>query len=83
MIIQSAITSEIKRMEIGLAKTNRRIEQFEKIYHVSSDQFLRDYGAEDMKKGDEEYIQWDGELKIRERLLEDLRNLTEIEYAAS
>jgi len=83
VIIQAAISSEIKRLELGLAKTNRQIERFEKEYNISSDHFLHNYRAEDMKNGDTEYIKWAGELQIRERIFEDLKNLMDIEYAAS
>ena len=82
-VIKTAISSEIKRMEIGLEKTNRHIEKFEREYNISSDHFLRNYAAEDMKNADEGYVQWAGELKIRERIMEDLNHLKDIEYAAS
>ncbi|MBU0651395.1 MAG: hypothetical protein KKG96_00750 [Proteobacteria bacterium] len=82
-VIQTAISSEIRRLELGLEKTNRQIEKFEREYHISSDHFLRNYTAEDLKTGDEGYIQWAGEMKVRERILEDLNHLKGIEYAAS
>jgi len=64
-IVQAAISSEVKRLEIGLHRTERQIERFEKEYNVSSDVFQRDFTAEDMKKGDQEYIEWAGEIKVR------------------
>ena len=82
-VIQTAISSEIRRLELGLEKTNRQIEKFEREYHISSDYFLRNYTAEDLKTSDEGYIQWAGEMKVRERILEDLNHLKDIEYAAS
>jgi hypothetical protein len=82
-VIKSAISSEIKRLELGLDKTNRQIARFEKEHNISSDHFIKNYAAEDMKNGDEGYIQWAGELKIKERILDDLNNLKDIEYAAS
>jgi hypothetical protein len=82
-VIQTAISSEIRRLELGLEKTNRQIEKFEREYYISSDHFLRNYTAEDLKTGDEGYIQWAGEMKVRERILEDLNHLKDIEYAAS
>lgn len=82
-VIMTAISSEIKRMEIGLEKTNRQIKKFEMEYNISSDHFLQNYAAENMKNADEGYIRWAGELKIRERILEDLNHLKDIEYAAS
>ena len=79
-IVQAAISSEVKRLEIGLHRTERQIERFEKEYNVSSDVFQRDFTAEDMKKGDQEYIEWAGEIKVRERILKDLNNLKGIQY---
>ena len=82
-VIQAAISSEIRRLELGLEKTNRQIDNFEREYHISSDQFLRSYAAEDLKNGDKGYIQWAGELKLRERITEDLNHLMDIDYASS
>ncbi len=72
-IIRSAISVKIKRMEIGLNKTIKEIKKFEDKYKISSETFLSQFTAEDLKRGDDEYISWAGELKIRERILEDLQ----------
>jgi hypothetical protein len=79
-IIETAISTEIKRLEIGLRKTEREIQRFEEKYSVSSDVFLNEYAAEDLEGGDEEYIQWAGEIEIQHQILEDLRKLQAIEY---
>lgn len=81
-IIKSAIAAEIKRHEIGLQKTEKQIQQFEQTYNISSKKFLADFAAEDMKHGDAEYVEWAGELRIRDRIAEDLKKLREIEYVA-
>ena len=81
-IVQAAISAEVKRLEIGLHRTERQIERFEKEYNVSSDIFQKEFAAEDMKKGDHEYIEWAGELKFREKILKDLNNLKGIQYVA-
>lgn len=82
-IVRSAISAEIKRLEIGLKKTDDEIKKFEEKYKISSEIFLREFTAEDLKGGDEEYIRWAGELKIRERILGDLKKLRDIEYVAN
>jgi hypothetical protein len=74
-IIQSAIAAEIKRLEIGLQKTNKTIEKFEKKYQVSSADLKKQLTAEDMEHGDQEYIEWAGELKIRKRIMTDLKKI--------
>ena len=81
--IKSAISSEIKRIEIGLNKTNREIKKFEDEYKISSEIFLKEFTAEDLKGGDDEYIRWVGELKIRDRILDELKKLKDIEYVAN
>lgn len=81
-VIRAAILAEIKRLEIGLDKTNKQIEKYETEYHVTSEVFRKKFSAENLKKGDREYIEWAGELKIKEKIMEDLRKLKEIEYVA-
>lgn len=82
-IVKSAISAEIKKLEIGLNRTNREIKQFEDEYKISSEAFIKEFSAEDLKGGDEEYIRWAGELKLRDRILEELEKLKDIEYVAN
>jgi hypothetical protein len=81
-IIKTAIDAELKRLELGLQRTERQIAKFEDEYKISSEIFLSKFAAEDMKKGDPEYIAWAGELKIKERMLADINRLKEIQYVA-
>ena len=67
-IIRSAVCSEIKRMEIGLRRTDGEIKKFEDKYQISSDKFVREYTAEDLSGGDDEYVSWMGEIKIMRRI---------------
>jgi hypothetical protein len=82
-IIKTAIETELKRLEMGLQKTDRQIARFEKEYKISSEIFLSKFTAEDMKNADPEYIAWAGELKIKERLLSDIKRLKEIQYVTN
>jgi hypothetical protein len=82
-VIKSAIASEVKRLELGLQKTDREIKKYETRYKVSSPVFQKELAAEDMKKGDEEYVRWAGELELKERIEADLRHLKEIEFVAA
>ena len=81
-IIRSAILAEIKRLEMGLKKTEKEIKAFEDKYKISSEVFSDQFGAEDLPGGDEEYVKWEGELKVHQRILEDLKRLKEIEYVS-
>src|SRR3972149_11691864 len=81
-VIKNAVSAEIKRLEIGLYKTNKQIEKYETEYNVTSEIFQKKFSAENLEKGDQEYIEWAGELKIREKIMADLKKLKEIEYVA-
>jgi hypothetical protein len=79
-LIQSAIGSKIKRIELGLRQTEQVIQRFERKYRISSEQFIDSYTAEDLEGGDDEYISWMGELKLRDAIREELDILQQIEY---
>ncbi|QTA85776.1 hypothetical protein [Desulfonema magnum] len=79
-LIRSAVCSEIKRLEIGLDRTDREIRKFEDKYQISSDIFVKEYTAEDLDGGDDEYVSWMGEIKIRRKIAEELNTLKEAEY---
>ena len=79
-IIQSAIVEKVKRIEIGLRKTEQEIQKFETKYHIPSEQFINHYTAEDLEGGDDEYVSWMGELQIRQAIWEELQLLQNIEY---
>jgi len=82
-MVKAAVVAEIRRMELGLEKTNRQISRFEKRYGISSDTFRRQFSAEDVKKGDDEYVRWAGELMIRDRIEADLKQLKGIRFVAA
>ncbi|WP_339137443.1 MAG: hypothetical protein WGN25_05290 [Candidatus Electrothrix sp. GW3-4] len=79
-VIQSAIAAKVKRIEIGLRKTEQEIQRFESKYHIASEQFMTDCTAEDLDGGDDEYVSWMGELQLRQAIREELHLLNNIEY---
>jgi hypothetical protein len=81
-LVRSAITAEVNRLELGIRTTERHIHVFEDRYQVTSDVFLRDYFAEDLVDGDQEYVVWAGELNLRDRIASQLNTLKGIQYAA-
>ena len=81
-LIRSAIAAETSRLELGLKATERHLKSFEERYQVTSEEFLRDFAAEDLVGKDLEYVSWAGELKIHERISAQLESLKGIQYAA-
>ncbi|MEZ4707878.1 MAG: hypothetical protein R3A44_11760 [Caldilineaceae bacterium] len=79
-LVRAAIESEINRLELALAMARKRMEPFETQYGVTSNFFMEEMAAEDLKGGDDEYVHWAGEYKLTERLQHKLRQLKEIDY---
>ena len=81
-LVKLALAAEQKRLELGLTKTNKELSKFEERYHVSSETFLSRFAAEDLEGGDEEYVQWAGELQLRDRIIQRLEKLEDVEYVS-
>jgi hypothetical protein len=82
-LVQSAIESEMTKLELGLERARKRLAPFEQKYGVSSEHFISAMAAEDLEGGDDEYVHWAGEYKLMQRLEEKLRQLREINYGDS
>ncbi|MCA6598536.1 MAG: hypothetical protein IM539_20180 [Pseudanabaena sp. M046S1SP1A06QC] len=79
-LVRAAINSEIKNLKRSIDKTNKLLQEFEIKYQVSSDFFLSNWTSEDLEGKDDEYVNWAGEIKIRQRLANALQKLEAIEY---
>ncbi len=79
-LVRAAINSEIKNLKRSIDKTTKLLQEFETKYQVSSDFFLSNWTAEDLEGRDDEYVTWAGEIKIKQRLVNALQKLEEIEY---
>lgn len=79
-LVRAAIDSEIRNLKRSIDKTNKLLKEFETKYQVLSDFFLSNWTAEDLEGRDEEYVNWVGEIKIKQRLESALQKLEEIEY---
>jgi hypothetical protein len=80
LLIQGAIDREIEQLRLSLKKSDRYLQEFEEKYRVSSQIFLENWSAEDLEGGDEEYITWMGEIKVRSQILQSLQQLEQLEY---
>jgi len=79
-LVRAAIDSEIKNLKRSIGRTNKLLQEFETKYQISSDLFLSNWTAEDLEGRDDEYVSWAGEIKIKQRLVNALQKLEEIEY---
>ena len=79
-LIQSAIESEIVKLELALKIAKGRLALFEEKYGVSTDYFIAQMTAEDLEGKDEEYVHWAGEYKLMQRLQDKLQKLQAVDY---
>jgi hypothetical protein len=82
-LVHTAVDAEIQRLTVGISLAEQRLSVFEGKYHVSSEVFIETFTSEDLEGGDDEYVEWAGEYKLRVRLQEHLRQLQEVEYAVA
>jgi hypothetical protein len=81
-LVQSAVESQIVKLELALKLADKRLKPFEQKYGVASEYFISDMTAEDLAGGDDEYVHWAGEYRLRQRLLQKLNTLRGIDFRA-
>jgi hypothetical protein len=82
-ILKEALATETSRIKYSLNLAKKRLKRFETKYKISSDKFINEWSAEDLKGEDMEYVEWAGEYQLFSRLNERLEVLESIENVAS
>lgn len=67
-LIESAIRTELRMLELGLHRTARRLHAFEEQYQMSSEEFERRWTAGQLPES-LDFIEWAGEIQTH-RLLQ-------------
>ncbi len=79
-LVQSAVESEIARLELALEVARRRLMPFEQKYGVTTEHFIAEVSAEDLDGKDDEYAHWAREYQLMQKLQEKLQHLMEIKF---
>jgi hypothetical protein len=79
-LVESALRSESRMIELGLARTQRNLRDFEQKYGMSTPEFYRRL-IEDELQESLDFIEWAGEYKTLVRLQEKRQALQEIQFA--
>lgn len=79
-LVQSAVESEIARLELALEAARRRLTPFEQKYGVTTEHFIAEMSAEDLDGKDDEYVHWAGEYQLMQKLQGKLQHLMEIKF---
>lgn len=75
-LLESAIRSELRMLELGLERTTKRLHAFEQQYNLSSEAFERQFTSGQMNET-LDFIEWAGEIKTRHLLLAQQQALRE------
>jgi hypothetical protein len=73
--VMQALEAYKARLRASIARTQRRLGEFETRYGVDTTRFLQEMTAEDLAGGDLEYVEWAGEAKLLAGLETELREL--------
>jgi len=82
-VLKEALETEALRLKYSLNLAKKRLKEFEIKYNVSSEKFISEWSAEDLKGKDLEYVEWAGEYQLFSRINERLAILNSIENVAS
>jgi len=61
-LIESAIRTELRMLELGLERTSQRLRSFEEQYGMASEEFERRFEAREITES-LDFIEWAGEIK--------------------
>jgi hypothetical protein len=73
--VLQALDAYKERLRTSIARTKRRLAEFETRYERGTAQFLQEMAAEELAGGDLEYVDWAGEAKLLEGLETELQEL--------
>jgi len=79
-LVEAAIHNELRHLQSGIRRTERRLQAFEARYGFSSQEFLRRYENDELPET-LEFAEWVGECRLLERLRDKAKTLEEIGFA--
>ena len=66
-VLREALETETLRLKYSLNLAKKRLKRFEVKYNISSEEFINEWSAEDLKGKDLEYVEWAGEYQLFSR----------------
>jgi len=79
-LVEAAIQNELRLLEAGLRRTEEKLHDFEIRFGMTTLEFVQRYEADELEET-LEFIEWVGEYRLRERLLDKTNTLREIRFA--
>lgn len=82
-VLFETLEAEISRIKYSLSLIEKRLQEFEKKYNTSSENFIENWTAEDLDDKDMEYIVWAGEYKHFTGLKKRLNTIKNIKHVSA
>jgi len=79
-LIEAALANELRLLEAGIRRTERRLREFEKTYHMPTADFVRRFEADEYGET-LELAEWIGEYRMLQRLNEKADMLRGVRFA--
>lgn len=79
-IVEAAIHNELRLLQAGIHRTERRLKAFETKYGMDSAEFIRRYESDELEES-LEFGEWIGEHRLLNRLREKASTLQSINIA--
>ncbi len=68
-LLESAIRSELEKLQLAILRTKRRLDRFEEKYEMGTNQFKKKYESAELSES-LDYIEWFGEIETLSMLLD-------------
>ena len=79
-LIETALSNEVRLLEIGIRRTERRLRAFETAYRMTTQEFVRRFENDELPET-LELAEWIGEYRLLQRLNEKTEALKGVRFA--
>jgi hypothetical protein len=79
-LVETALTNEVRLLEVGIRRTERRLREFETIHRMTTSEFVRRFENDELSET-LELAEWIGEHRLLQRLNEKAEALRGIRFA--
>jgi len=78
-LVQAALENELRLLEAGTRRTEKRLDQFEAKYRLSTVDFIRKYENDELAES-LDFAEWVGEYRMLARLREKMETLRGVNF---
>jgi hypothetical protein len=80
-LVEAALTNELRLLEAGIRRTERRLREFEMAHRMSTTDFLQRFENDELGET-LEFAEWVGEYRLLQRLHEKTEALRGVRFAS-